>query len=265
MTWQRIDESTYIDDTLVTCGEYQLFIDEMREQEKYYQPDHWKSYRFPKGHARELILGVRCSDVVAFCEWLTIRVASDWRYRLPTKADITNFPINPVVQGLLGCWIVGPSKDVQFSWIGDVPVNPRSIRFESNLDVNLATKRKIAQAISRASALDLEQNVKLSYSLDDYFGFNKNFYNYGAPVPSEFRDQALFPFVSKITNRRYSPHTYDLNRAVHNALNFAREPARNSIITMGIDVYIDLFTLQERIAGRSPAFEGIRLVKERIR
>ena len=27
---QRIDENTYIDDTLVTCAEYQLFIDEMR-------------------------------------------------------------------------------------------------------------------------------------------------------------------------------------------------------------------------------------------
>ena len=30
-------------------------------------------------------------------------------------------------------------------------------------------------------------------------------------------------------------------------------------------IYVDLLTLQERIAGRSPAFEGIRLVKERIR
>ena len=29
MTWHRIDEKTYIDDTLVTCAEYQLFIDEM--------------------------------------------------------------------------------------------------------------------------------------------------------------------------------------------------------------------------------------------
>ncbi len=32
-----------------------------------------------------------------------------------------------------------------------------------------------------------------------------------------------------------------------------------------VDVYLDLLTLQARIAGRSPAFEGIRLVKERIR
>jgi hypothetical protein len=58
MSWQRIDENTYIDDTLVTCAEYQLFIDEMREQDKYYQPDHWTSYQFPEGGARTN-LGVR--------------------------------------------------------------------------------------------------------------------------------------------------------------------------------------------------------------
>jgi hypothetical protein len=61
MSWQRIDENIYIDDTLVTCVEYQLFVDEMREQGKYYQPDHWTSYQFPKGLARESILGVRRS------------------------------------------------------------------------------------------------------------------------------------------------------------------------------------------------------------
>ena len=32
-----------------------------------------------------------------------------------------------------------------------------------------------------------------------------------------------------------------------------------------LNAYIDILTLKERIAGRSPAFEGIRLVKERVR
>ena len=76
MSWQSIDENTYIDDTLVTCPEYQLFIDEMREQGKYYQPDHWTSYLFLKGHAREPISGMRKSDALAFCNWLTKRSSS---------------------------------------------------------------------------------------------------------------------------------------------------------------------------------------------
>jgi len=32
-----------------------------------------------------------------------------------------------------------------------------------------------------------------------------------------------------------------------------------------LDLFIDIYTLQERIAGRSPVFEGIRIVKERVR
>jgi hypothetical protein len=64
MTWRRIDENIHVDDTLVTCTECQLFIDEMREQGKYYQP----SYQFPKGQAQIPILRVRLSDATSFCE-----------------------------------------------------------------------------------------------------------------------------------------------------------------------------------------------------
>src|SRR5512139_314318 len=84
---QRIDENTYIDDTLVTCAEYQLFIDEMREQGKYYQPDHWTSYQFLEGKAREPILGMRPSDAVAFCEWLTDHQNGEWNYRIPSSRE----------------------------------------------------------------------------------------------------------------------------------------------------------------------------------
>ena len=69
MTWQRIDETTYIDDTLVTCAEYQLFIDEMREQHKYFFPDHWILPRFSDGRGMYPILGVRFSDACEFCKW----------------------------------------------------------------------------------------------------------------------------------------------------------------------------------------------------
>ena len=92
MTWQRIDENTYIDDTLVTCAEYQLFIDEMREQGKYYQPDHWISYQFQEGTGREPILGARHADAIAFCDWLTIRDRMGWRYRLPSMSEARIYP-----------------------------------------------------------------------------------------------------------------------------------------------------------------------------
>jgi formylglycine-generating enzyme required for sulfatase activity len=75
----RISENIYIDETLITCAEYQLFIDQRRKKGKYFQPDHWKFQEFPAGQAREPILGVRFSDAKAFCDWLTNRKKDEFR------------------------------------------------------------------------------------------------------------------------------------------------------------------------------------------
>src|SRR6266566_434716 len=78
-----LNEQTEIDTTLVTCAEYQLFLDEQWAQRNYHQPDHWREVAFPSGQGRVPILGTRCSDAQAFCSWLTERDASVWRYRIP--------------------------------------------------------------------------------------------------------------------------------------------------------------------------------------
>src|SRR5215216_266029 len=122
MTWQRIDENTYIDDTLVTCAEYQLFIDEMREQEIHYQPDHWILYKFPEGKAREPILGVRSTDAEDFCEWLTNREAGRWHYRLPTKLEVTKYPMQQTLtQSARGYWMKQMDDNSNLAWIGSTP------------------------------------------------------------------------------------------------------------------------------------------------
>jgi hypothetical protein len=54
-------------------------------------------------------------------------------------------------------------------------------------------------------------------------------------------------------------------RASARALNRDHSDTYNKDLERALDIFIDLYTLQERIAGRSPAFEGIRLVKERVR
>ncbi len=60
---------------------------------------------------------------------------------------------------------------------------------------------------------------------------------------------------------RQRADTHDLVRA--SALDLVR--AIDDASSSALDLYLEVFTLRERIAGRSPAFEGIRLVKERIR
>jgi len=76
-----LNERISIDTSLVTCAEYQLFLDEKRVQGEYYQPDHWKKFSFPQGTGRTPVCGVRQTDASKFCSWLTSHSCQDlWLY-----------------------------------------------------------------------------------------------------------------------------------------------------------------------------------------
>jgi hypothetical protein len=78
----------------VTQAEYQLFLDEMRANGSYRQPDHWTDRQFTRGTGQQPIAGVRPSDAQAFCHWLSERDPGPWRYRLPTAQEKTRPPLN---------------------------------------------------------------------------------------------------------------------------------------------------------------------------
>jgi hypothetical protein len=194
---QRIDENTYIRKTLVTCAEYQLFIDEMRGQGKYYQPDHWTSYQFPEGQTHAPILGVRPSDAAVFCEWLTGREHGKWHYRLPTSDEVERYPLLVPAQSGLGYWIMGLDDDeFSFAWIGNTPMGANIL--------------KLPCEYTRTLNRDIDLSI-------------------------------------------------DLAQALLNELQTAN--IRLSVL----GTLINTITLQERIEGLSPAFEGIRIVKERVK
>jgi len=92
--FKRIDDTTEIDTDFITCAEYQLFLDEMRAQKKYRQPDHWTAYTFfettPRLSATGPVLGVCAEDVEVFVIWLNGREKAT--YRLPTPAEAKEFP-----------------------------------------------------------------------------------------------------------------------------------------------------------------------------
>jgi len=87
---QRIDEYRDIDLEFITFAEYQLFLDDKRTEGKYYQPDHWIDYTFPKGMAREPIVGVRATNAEEFCKWLSN--SNSGNYRLPTPSEFDEYP-----------------------------------------------------------------------------------------------------------------------------------------------------------------------------
>lgn len=96
----RIDDDIYVDSSLVTHAEYQLFLDEMRATGEFFQPDHWQSHQFPAGKGRKPVVGVRSSDAMAFCQWLTERKESGWHYRVPKPAEC----MDPCSDQLGGSW-----------------------------------------------------------------------------------------------------------------------------------------------------------------
>lgn len=226
MTWQRIDDDTFIDDTLVTCAEYQLFIDEMREQGKYYQPDHWASYQFPKGQAQEPILGVRHSDAVAFCKWLTKRNEEKSKWRLPTSDEAIISPLKPYKKELMGYWL---DKDFEFAWI-----NPENAK---NVEVDRNTPYERGRYSARTRVIIIDNAV-----------FKNATSNNATNTPQTA--------IENIRNLEL-----DRNKCINLMLSEARTYEFSDFTWQSL-FEEDILILRERIAGRYPPYEGIRLLRE---
>jgi hypothetical protein len=315
MTWQRIDDDTYIDDTLVTCAEYQLFIDEMREQGKYYQPDHWNSYQFPEGRAQAPILGVRYSDAISFCVWTTQRGESSGQFRLPTQKEASIYPLKFHGFGIAGYWL---KNKYQFIWNGPMPSDARNISRTIDLDHAFETELNLAHARAFNRPIDVAHTININRELELELS------RIVASTVDDTRDRDLKTYLARLLSEN-SARELGFDHSIDSAIAYEREIARNIAhaleykfiinsnrdLTPGIDrdfsndldhcldlariftqasdgvlvrdndisidisivhyldrvldMYFDIFTLRERIAGRSPAFEGIRLVKERIK
>jgi len=286
---QRIDENTYIDDTLVTCAEYQLFVDEMREQGKYFQPDHWVSYQFPDGWAREPVFGVRHSDVQAFCKWLSGRENEGWIYRLSTVVEAKKHLLNGIsTKPHFGYWTISREELSPFVWVGSSPHDPRkfqgSTMFSRDRDVFYAEYDFTINNIAVDIDEDLDTAEKINLSIKSYLNRDRD-------LTYTISDDTDIDFVRKYVDNVITPKQIGYSDALNRDIELARfqtrklalkflsefEPVRklnryNDLIKISqnnisavLRILIDILTLQERIAGRSPAFEGIRLVKERIK
>ncbi len=159
-----LNEQTFIDTTLVTHAEYQLFLNEMHSRGKDYQPDHWADFTFPAGQGRQPALGVRHSDAQAFCVWLSERVGGVWRYRLPDEKDLAQADqgIRKDLSQDTGYWTEGERR---FVWSQEQPspslstclqatlTRARDLARTLDLDPDLA--RALADEVARDLALDI--------------------------------------------------------------------------------------------------------------
>jgi hypothetical protein len=84
----RMQDGKYIDSSLVTKGEYQLFIDDCREKGASCAPDHWHTPNFQLGEGLQPVVGVRPDDAQAFCRWVESSHTELWMFRLPGEGEI---------------------------------------------------------------------------------------------------------------------------------------------------------------------------------
>lgn len=152
---QRIDDERAIDLTYLTCAEYQLFINEMRQQAEYRQPDHWPAYEFNTGDAQLPISGLRFEDAQAFCEWLTQREGGSVLYRLPTPEEAGKWKSEAT--GHRGTWCVAGSKP---SYAG---------LSEPHLKMFLGRVAKLSEA-------SLPALTKLSFAFEPYISTVTHYY-----------------------------------------------------------------------------------------
>jgi len=108
----RLDDSRYIDDTLITNAEYQLFLDEFRTVDRFYQPDHWTSLTYTPGSAKEPVVGVRPSDSEMFCKWLSEHYGHGWNFRIPEDIDVEGDDLGSL-QGGFWARSVGGSSSIR--------------------------------------------------------------------------------------------------------------------------------------------------------
>jgi hypothetical protein len=119
---KRVDDHRAIDLDLLSCAEYQLFLDEMRTQEKHYQPDHWPNHYFVKGQADMPVAGMRAEDAKAFCEWLTRRQGGEGIYRLPKLDEAADAGLP---KGKIACWY---EEETGFSLVGMLQTDKKDIQ-----------------------------------------------------------------------------------------------------------------------------------------
>ncbi|MDX9990858.1 MAG: hypothetical protein RBS68_02305 [Anaerolineales bacterium] len=276
--WIRIDDDTYIDDSLVTCAEYQLFINEMRAQGKYHQPDHWVDYHFSKGQAKNPILGVRGLDSVIFCEWLS-QNDKNWRYRIPNDVEGNQFPGLGEIRNSLGYWV---SKNSGFGFVW-ANLSDRDAKFnEALVHTNLAVQVSGPEYIGPYSGQQLQDEYdellhsNMSYGSHEEFRFSE--------IEIAFRQIAAQNYFKGLVDNlehklelyfdRSKPsqiRTYDL---IKNEIKEIYELTKSFYYdSVGKPDYRSLkspdftylYDLENRKTGTSPAFEGIRLVRERIK
>jgi energy-coupling factor transporter ATP-binding protein EcfA2 len=237
---------TFIDTSLVTCAEYQLFLDEQHAEGRNYRPDHWNAPSFAAGHGRVSILGVRASDAQTFCHWLTKRDPGAWQYRLPSESERQQLETDQSMIAKLvpetGYWI---DEGKAFAWVRNV--RPQFISIDKKVKNFLARDRDRDRdrTLARDLDLDLDRTLAHAHALDRTLAYALDLKIARAPALDLVRAHAL-----------------DFDRDLAHALDFDLDLAR--LLLADLRDYVrarDLARILARVIDRDLARDLARVIE----
>jgi NACHT domain len=98
----RLGEASHISLTLLTNAEYQLFVDDSEARQDHRHLDHWRVRQHRSEEGAAPAVGIRASDALRLCEWLTERERDGRRFRLPRAGELSERQARRVVDACDG-------------------------------------------------------------------------------------------------------------------------------------------------------------------
>ncbi len=274
-----IAENTFSDPGYISHAEYQLFLDEKRASGEYRQPDHWRYSRFPAGKGSTPVVGIRSSDAVAFCAWLSDREAGLWRFRLPRAQELPCPEVEREGEAE-GCWVsckadftferaglpdqelLGKQRGLITTSLTQALERDFDFDFDLDLDLDLASARTRARASDSDSALLSHLDIALARECTSDLSYHRAHSSDGLPS---------FLLLRRLLRTDTSGRASARDRVRNLALSSEpdEEPrgdtspsAGGSFCNMALAISVTILEL--RIEGKLNAFEGLRIVREQV-
>ena len=255
-----LENGLEIDSSLVTCAEYQLFIDWYTD----FIPPHWRNNSFELGKGNTPILGIRAIDAVAFCDWLTRREVGEWHYRLPTIDETTQHEI--ISKQKYGYWVEDDGKYLLMG-ISLEEWNAVTIKAIENLlmaESSFSYRYRNSEIIRKAIINRLSQRtpqIDLDRILSSATKLNK--LRKEAGVSNLALDYGIKEALNRTSPNRLNVISMvcdSLIRTYFQLNTKDQKDQKNSLLVL--DAFIDLMILELRIRGHLLPPEGIRILRE---
>jgi len=268
----RFNEEMYIDSTFVTCGEYQLFLNDRRAQGIFCQPDHWHTETFEWNLESAPVLGVRLSDARDFCRWLTARQGDHWSYRLPKVDERASIvALGSKLLPTAGYWV---EDGLNFAWAERPQELPRDF-LGNQWEDDHGPRSLSEQILQRARSLHPDTHLNLGrvlYWLEKFDSeLNREFdkvIDRLSNLTYTGSDPIDVAFVRRIVIERlwsaYSSLSRRPARLVHSSPQKLAPKDIHARIDLYIDTYVSLAIVEARKEKRLHPCEGILLVRQGI-